>query len=243
VVNKPGIVERWQLSQPGVIAAVVAGIILGGVAGATFKGSGMFFSNLILGGGLLVLLVMVGLGAVAATATRRTGGARILGVFVGTTVIATGVGYALAPRHRSIDDPFDHRGSATLQIAEYAATEWRAEARCRKGPRDSTVSEVSMLDVKIDERWVSVFLRLSPAATSVQAGTLTIGSYSPTERSADYSAAPGSGLDATLVGADGLSGKVRYSAVLMPNPARPTVPGFDRLTGTFEWACESTPSG
>ena len=65
-----------QLSQPGVIAAFVAGIGLGGVAGATFKGSGMFFSNLILGGVLLALLVFVGLGSMAAAAMHRTGVAR-----------------------------------------------------------------------------------------------------------------------------------------------------------------------
>jgi hypothetical protein len=236
VVSKPGIVERWKLSQPGVIAAVVAGIVLGGAAGATFKGSGMFFSNLILGGGLLLVLVFVGLGAIVAGLAHRADAARILAVFTGVTVIATGVVFALAPRYRSTSDPIDHGGDATLHIAEYAETEWRAQARCRRGPLETTVSEVSMLDVKIGERWVSVFVQLSPGATSARAGKLWIGSYSPAEPAADYSASLGSGLDAVLVGPDGMSGSVRFSAVLVPNSARHTVPEFDRLTGTFEWA-------
>ena len=176
-MNRPGIVERWQLSQPGVIAAVVAGIVLGGAAGATFKGSGMFFSNLILGGGLLLVLVFVGLGAIVARLAHRADEARILAVFTGVTVIATGVVYALAPRYRSTSDPIDHGGDATLHIAEYAETEWRAQARCRRGPLETTVSDVAMLDVKIGERWVSVFVQLSPGATSARAGKLTIGSY------------------------------------------------------------------
>jgi hypothetical protein len=242
-VNQPGFVERWQLSRPGVIAAAGAGIVLGGFAGATLKGSGMFFSNLILGGVLLVFLVLVGICAVAAALMHRTRAARILAGFIGMTVIATGVAYAVAPRYRSTDEPFDHRGSVTISLTELGVAEWRAEATCRRGPRDRTVTQVYIRDVHatIGDRWFSFGLWLSPGATSVQAGTLSFSLGLPGGSSVSYSAPPGDAMEATLVSADGLTGSLQFSAAPIPDPYHPN-PEFDRLTGTFEWACASTPS-
>jgi hypothetical protein len=71
-VNKPGIVERWQLLRPGMVAAVVAAIAVGGWAGATIKSSGMMYTNLFVAGCLLLVLAVAGLGALAAAHTRTT---------------------------------------------------------------------------------------------------------------------------------------------------------------------------
>ncbi len=242
-MNTPGIIERWQLRRPEMLVAVVAGIAVGGWAGATFRGSGMFYSNLILGGCLLLLLALAGLGALAAALTHRTRAAGALAAFSGMALIATGVAYTIAPPYRSADAPFKYRGNATLRIAEYSATEWRAEAVCATRERETSVTRVSAQDVKIGDRWVSVDITSNPGASSFQADVLTIGSYSPTERSRDFAASSGTGLDATTVGADGLTGSVRFSAILLPNPYRLQDPEFSRLTGTFAWACESMPSG
>jgi hypothetical protein len=59
---------------------------------------------------------------------------------------------------------------------------------------------------------------------------------------ADYVASPGQGLDLRQVDADGLAGSVQFSAALLPVAGRTTDPDADRLTGTFEWTCASTPS-
>ena len=240
-MNKPGFVERWQLSQPGMIAAVVAGIVLGGVAGATFKGSGMFFSNLILAGGMLLLVAVVGLGALVAARTGETSAARIMAGLAGATVIATGVTYVVAPPFRSAGAPLIHEGNATIHVAEPAALEVRGKATCNRS-RDTAVFVVWMPDVRSGDQDVGVLLNLSPGATPVVVEKLTIVYRSPVVN-ADYFATPGHGLNGMLVGADGLTGSLRFSAGLVPVAGRSHDPEVDRLTGTFEWACESTPSG
>jgi hypothetical protein len=242
-VNRPGIVERGQLRRPEMVAAVVVGIVLGGVAGATFKGSGMFYSNLILGGGLLLVLALVGLGALVAALTHRTSTARVLAGFVGATVIATGVVYAVAPSYRSPTADLIHRGSVAVHVVEPGVIEWNGTATCRTRWNDPAVFLVWMQHVRVGDQSVAVLLNLGPGSTSVRADKLTIDMLSPTAGTADYIATPGNGLDATSVGADGLTGSVRFSAPLLGNPARAQDPEIDRLSGTLEWACESAPSG
>jgi hypothetical protein len=240
-VNRSGIVERWQLLQPGMVVALVAGTALGIWAGATFKGSGMFFSNLILAGGLILLLALVGLGALVAARTGETGGARILARFVGVTVIATGVAYLVAPPFRSAGAPLVHEGSATVHVAEPAALEVHGKATCKES-RDPAVFVVYMPDVRSGHQDVAVLLNLSPGATPALVEKLTIVYNSP-GAIADYVASPGKSVDVMQVGADGLTGSLRFSAVLVPVAGRSPDPDIDMLTGTFEWACESTPSG
>lgn len=241
MVNRPGIVERWQLLHPGMIAALVAGTALGGWAGATFKGSGMFYSNLMLAGGLLLLLALSGLGALVAARTGATGRARIMAGFTGATVIATGVAYAVAPPFRSAGAPLIHEGSATLNVSEPAALEVRGKATCKQS-RDPAVFVVWMPDVRSGDNDVAVLLNLSPGSTPVLVEKLTI-VYSSPGVFADYVATPRQGLDTETVGADGLTGSLRFSAALVPVAGRLRDPDVDRLTGTFEWACSSTPSG
>lgn len=234
-MNKPGVVERWQLLHPGMVAALVAGTALGGWAGATFKGSGMFYSNLILAGGLLLLLALSGLGALLAARTGERSRARIMAGFVGMTVIATGVAFAVAPPFRSAGAPLIHEGNATLKVAEPAALQVQGEATCRKS-RDPAVFVVWMPHVRSGDKDVAVLLNLSPGSPPALVEKVTI-VYQLPGVVADYTASPGQGLDAMVVGADGLTGTLRFSAALVPVAGRSPDPDVDRLSGAFEWAC------
>jgi hypothetical protein len=242
-VNTPGIVERWQLLRPEMVAAVVAAIAVGGWAGATIKSSGMMYTNLFVAGCLLLVLAVAGLGALAAAHTQRTSTARVLAVFAGVAAITAGVAYAIAPPYRSASADRLHRGSIALHIDQLAAIDQRTEAECRTGPNDPAVFMVFMQGLKVDGRDVMVLLNLSPGATSVQVEKITIVTMPAVAGSTDHFASSGTGLDATLVGPDGLSGSLRFSAAPVPDPARSTAPELDRLTGTFEWVCDPTPSG
>jgi hypothetical protein len=225
--------------RPQMIAAIAVGIAVGGVAGAIIRGSGSVYDTWLLAGCLLLLLSLAGLGALAAAHTHRTSAARILAGFAGAALTTAGVTYAVAPPYRSPGADLLYPGSATVHVAEPAAIEWDGTVTCRTGPRDPTVFIVWMPDVKVGGQSIAVLLNLGPGVTSVQAEKLTIA----TVPSADYVATPGHGLDATQVGIHGLTGSLRFSADLLPNPARSPGPEPARLTGTFEWACESTPSG
>ena len=240
-MGRSGIVERWQLLHPGMIAALVAGTALGGWAGATFKGSGMFYSNVILAGGLLLLLALSGLGALLAARTGERSRARIMAGFVGMTVIATGVAFAVAPPFRSAGAPLIHEGNATVNVAEPTALEVHGKATCKQ-LRDRPLFIVYMPDVRSGDKDVAVLLNLSPGSPPVHVEKVTIVYHSP-EVLADYIASPGQGLDAMVVGADGLTGTLRFSAALVPVAGRSPDPDVDRLSGTFEWACSSAPSG
>jgi hypothetical protein len=238
-VNEPGSVETRRLLRPEMIAAIAVGIAVGGVAGAIIRGSGSVYDTWFLAGCLFVLLALAGLGALAAAHAHRTSAARILAGFAGVALVTAGVAYAIAPPYRSPNADLQYPGSATVHVAEPAAIEWDGKATCRTGPHDPTVFMVWMPDVKVGDQWIAVLLNLSRGVTSVQAEKLTIAMVA----SADYVASPGSGLDATQVGINGLTGSVRFSAVPVPVPSRSPEPEPYRLTGTFEWACESTPSG
>ncbi|MEI7743175.1 MAG: hypothetical protein WCK58_05415, partial [Chloroflexota bacterium] len=154
-----------------------------------------------------------------------------------------GAAYAIAPGYRSAGAPLDHRGSATITVNELEATDWRPGVTCRRGPGDPFVSWVFLRDVqeRIGERSVYISIWRSPGATGVEDGDLSISTISPGESSIDYRASRGAGLVATLISAEGLRGRVQFSAAQVPDPYHPD-PEFKRLTGTFEWSCEPTPS-
>ena len=235
---------KWNARGGTRIAvAVAAGVAVGGFAGSTIRGSGMLYTNLFVAGSLLVLLALAGLGGLAAALTQHTSAARTLAGFAGVAVITTGVAYSLASPYRSANADLLHRGSATVQVAEPAAIEWDGAAECRTGPHDPAVFMLWMPHVKVGDQWIAVLLNLDPEASPVQAEKLTIATSSPTVASAHYIASSGNGLEATLVGTNGLTGSLQFTADLVPNPARQHDPDLDRLTGTFAWTCEPTPSG
>ena len=240
-MNEPGVVEPGRRLRPEMVAAVAFGIAVGGVAGGIIRGSGMLYTNLFVAGCLLLLLALAGLGGLAAALTHRTSAARALAGFAGVAVISTGVAYSIAPPFRNPNADVEHPGSVTVHVAEPAAIQWDGKATCRTGAHDPTVFIVWMPHVKVGDQWVAVLVNLGPAASPVQA-KLTI-AFSAPAGSFDYTASSGNGLDATLLGVDGLTGSSRFTAVRVPNPARSPGPEADRLVGTFEWACEPTPSG
>jgi hypothetical protein len=240
-VTEPDSADPTPRLQPAIVAAVTAGIVVGAVAGAIIRGSGMMYTNLFVAGCVLTVVALAGLGAFAAAQTRRPRPARILAWFAGITVIATVVTYWIAPPFRDANADLIHPGNATVHAAELAPSTWDGKATCRTGARDPAVFLLWMPHVRVGDRDVAVLLNLGTAATSVQADKLTIASSSPTG-SADYVASPGDGLETLLVGADGMTGRLRFSATLLPNAARLNDPELDRLTGTFEWACDPTRS-
>jgi len=240
-VNEPDTGEPRRLSRPQMVAAVAAGIAVGGLAGAVIRGSGSVYDTWFLAGCLFLLLALAGLGGLRAARTQRTNTARILGGFAGVALITAGVAYAVAPPYRSPSADLLHRGSITVHVTQPAAMEWSGRAECRTRPHEPTVFQVFMQGLKVEDRDVMVLLHLSPGTTSLQA-ELTLDLLSPAG-SVDYVASSGNGLDATQIAADGLSGSSRFSAVRVPVPARSPEPEPDRLTGTLEWSCGSTPSG
>jgi hypothetical protein len=240
-VSGPGILEASPRIRPGMVAAVAAGIAAGGVAGAIMRGSGMMYTNLFVAACLLIVVALAGLGALAAALTGRTSAARGLAGFAGVAVITTGIAYVIAPPFRDPNADPIHRGSATVHTAELAPSEWVGQVTCRTGPGDPAVFLVWMPHVRVGDKDVAVLLNLRPGATPVQADKLTIATLSPTVI-ADYIASPGDGLDTTLIDATGLSGALRFSADVLPNPARLHNPEIDRVTGTFEWTCDPTRS-
>jgi hypothetical protein len=237
-MSESGPVESRRRVRLEMGTAIVVGVALGGLAGAAIRGSGSVYDTWFLAGCLLLLLALAGLGALAAARAQRPRAAYVLAGFAGVALVASGVSYAIASPYRSPNADLLYPGSAAVHVAELVPGEWDGKATCRTGAHDSTVFMVWMPDVKVGTESIAVLLNLNPGATSVQVEKLTIAMVA----SADYVATPGNGLDATQIGANGLTGSVRFSAPFVPTPARVHDPEPNRLTGTFEWACESTPS-
>lgn len=238
---EPGSRRPRPRMRPEFVAAIVAGALIGGWAGIVMRGSGMFFSNVILAGSLLVVLAIVGVGAVAARLTGRATVARAAGGFVGVTVIATVAAYAVAPPYRSPDAGADHPGRVTVHVAEPRPTDWSEAAFCRTRERGTPVFRVFANHQEANERTVSITLNLGEGATP-GGDELWISILAVPAGVTQY-VTSGGGLDVTLGGAEGLTGSARFAAPKEPAARRSPDLEPARLTGTIDWTCEPSPSG
>ena len=238
---QPGSSPPRQRVRSEIVAAIVAGVLVGGWAGAVMRGSGMFFSSVILAGCLFVVLAIVGVGAVAAGLTGRDTASRASAGFVSLAVIATVVAYTVAPPYRSPDAGIDNPGRVTVHIAEPTPVEWSEAAFCRTRERDAPVFRVFANHQETKERTVGVTLNLGQGATP-GGDEFWISLLALPAGVTQYVVSSGSGLDVTLASADGLTGSARFAAPRESGAYRSPDPEPARLTGTIEWTCEPTPS-
>lgn len=234
---EPGHIRPAQRARPIIVAPIIVGILIGGWAGMVMRGSGMFFSNLILAGCLAVVLAIVGAAALAAGLTGRGDAARAAAGFVGTTVVATVVAYVVAPPYRSPDAGIDHPGRIIVHIAEPAVVEWSEAAICRTRERDTPVFRVSANHQEAGERTVGITLNLGQGSTP-DGNELWISVLALPAGITQYLAPPGSGLAVTLDGPDGLTGSARFTAPREAGAYRSPDAEPATLSGTIEWACE-----
>jgi hypothetical protein len=238
---EPGSIQPRQRVRPMIVAASAVGVLVGGWAGTVMRGSGMFFSNLILAGCLVVVLTIIGAGALAAGLTGRHTAARAAAGFVAMTVATTVVAYAVAPPYRSPDAGIDHPGRVIVHIGEPAPIEWSEAATCRTRERDTPVFRVSANHQETEERTVSVTLNLGQGSTPGR-DEFWISLLALPAGITQYVVSSGTGLDVTLAGADGLTGSARFAAPREPGAYRSPDPEPVTLTGTIEWTCVPTPS-
>ena len=238
---EPGSSRPSQRVRSEIVAAIAGGVLVGGWAGAVMRGSGMFFSNVILAGSMLVVLGIVGVAALAARLTGRNIAARAAGGFVGATVMATVVAYAVAPPYRSPDAGVDLPGRVTVRIAEPTPVDWSDAAFCRTREHDTRVFRVFANHQETRERTLSVTVNLGQGTTR-GGDELWISLLAIPAGVTQYVVSSGSGLEVTLVGADGLTGSVRFMAPKVSDGYRSPDLEPARLTGTIEWTCQPAAS-
>ena len=223
--------------RPATAAALLAGAAAGGWAGWFMRSSGMFYSDLFVGGVLAVVVLAAGLGAAAAAVTHRDRAAHSLAGFAITAVVATGVLFAVAPSYRGPDAGTDRLGRATIHIAELVPAEGVAIARCRTRDGEPSVFRVEASSPGSAGQSVSLTLQIGPSTVGGWPVPWLRGSLvTMPESPILYATAPGS-VEPVLDSADGLRGHLRFTAEREPDPYHPAGSAPARLSGTLEWDC------
>jgi hypothetical protein len=229
------------------VVALMAGAVIGGWAGAYMHGSGMFYSDLLVGAVVLVVIAIAGVGAVVATYTDRSEMARTLTGFVVMTVVATGALFIISPPYRGPNPGVEYFGRATMRIAELPPFEWPMGSRCKILDNETSVFSAEVNLRANAKQQVSASMGFVPSGWRPQPGIgislVTMEEDSPISP-AFYTANFGSGADVVMDSADGLRGHLRFSANLEPDQFRTPKPDEPaRLTGTLEWDCTASPPG
>lgn len=232
--------------RPAMVVALIAGAVIGGWAGAYMHGSGMFYSDLLVGAVVLVVIAIAGVGAAVATHTERSDMARILAGFMVMTVVATGALFIISPPYRGPNPGIEYFGRATMRIAELPPFEWPMGSRCKILDNETSVFSAEVnLRTKAKQQ-VGASMGFVPSGWRPQPGIgislVTMEENSPISP-AFYNANFGSGAEVVLDSADGLRGHLSFSADRVPDQSRSPKPEEPaHLTGTLEWDCTLPPS-
>jgi hypothetical protein len=245
-MREPGGIGLRERLRPAMVAALLAGAVIGGWAGAYMHGSGMFYSDLFVGAVLLVVVAVAGVGAALAARTRRAGHAQTLTTFVVVTVTATGALFLVSPPYRGADPGTWYFGRATMRIAELPPFEWPMGSRCKILDGEASVSSAEVNLRTNAAQQVGAAIGFAPSGSWPQPGiVITVFTMSENEPISPTSYAADFGSGATVVpdGADGLRGHIRFAADRLPGEFRSPAPGEPaRVTGTLEWDCTVPPS-
>jgi len=243
-VGASGGIRLRERLRPAMVVALIAGAVIGGWAGAYMRGSGLFYSDLFVGAILILIVAIAGVAAAARTPRDET--ARALAGFAVMTVVATGALFMISSPYRGANPGVEYFGRATMRIAELPPGEWPMGSRCKILDGEASVfsSEVNLRVAS--KQQVGAAMQFVPGGSWPRAG-ISISLYTTSENSAIspvfYTADFGSGAEVVMDSADGLRGRLGFSADRIPDQSRspkPEEPAY--LAGTLEWDCTVSPS-
>jgi hypothetical protein len=233
-----GLGERVRLRM---VVALLSGAAIGGWAGAYMRGSGMFYSNLFVGAVLLVVVAIAGVGAVAATRTKRRELARALTGFATVAVVAAATTFTTSSPYRGVNPGTTFDGSATMRTAELPPFEWPMGSRCLIRDDETSVFSAEVNLRYATEQTIGAAMQFMPSGSWKRPG-ISISLLTMPDTPAFYAADFGNGAEVELDSADGLRGRVKFALDRAPDQFRSPRPDEPaRLTGNLEWDCTVPP--
>ena len=241
-MSDSGRIRRWVRPCRSMVVALLAGAAIGGWSGAYMRGSGMFYSDLLVGAVLILVVVAAGMGAAVSAHLDQAAATRALTGFAIVAVVAAGTMFTISSPYRGVNPGTTYFGRATMRTAELPPFEWPMGSRCLIRDNETSVfsTEVNLRYATVQS--ISAAMQFIPSGSWPRPG-ISIAVVTIPESPAFYAADFGNGAEVVLDSADGLRGHVQLALDRAPDQLRSPRPDEPaRLTGTLEWDCTVPPS-